>query len=40
MDFHILTQSLHAWDEGYLIMKDDYFDVFLDSVCRNFIQYF
>jgi hypothetical protein len=32
--------SLHPWDEGYLIMKDDHFDVFLDSVYENFIEYF
>ena len=25
------------WDEAYLIMMDDHFDVFLDSVSENFI---
>ena len=29
--------SLHLWDEVYLIMVDDLFDVFLDSVCQCFI---
>jgi hypothetical protein len=27
--------SLHLWDEAYLIMMDDHFDVFSDSVCEN-----
>ena len=31
--------SLHPWDQAYLIMMDDSFDVFLDSVCKNFIEY-
>jgi hypothetical protein len=28
------------WDEAYLIMMDDHFDVFLDLACGNFIEYF
>ena len=32
--------SLHAWDEAYVVMMDDCFDVFLDSVSENFIEYF
>jgi hypothetical protein len=32
--------SLHYWDEAYLIMMNDHFDMFLDSVCENFIEYF
>jgi hypothetical protein len=32
--------SLYPWDEAYLIMMDDLFDVFLDSVSENFIEYF
>ena len=36
-DFHILS---HPCDEAYLIIMDDHFDVFLDSVCENFIEYF
>jgi hypothetical protein len=37
MDFCILK---HPWNEAYLIMMNDCFDVFLDSVCKNFIEYF
>ena len=29
--FLYLEPSLHHWDEAYLIMVDDYFDVFWDS---------
>ena len=32
--------SLHPWDEAYLIMMDDVFDVFLYLVCGYFIEYF
>ena len=32
--------SLHPWDEAYLIMMDDHFDVFLNSVCKDFVEYF
>jgi hypothetical protein len=32
--------SLHPCDEAYLIMVNDHFDVFLDSVYKNFIEYF
>ena len=38
--FPYIKPSLHPWDEAYLIMMDDHFDVFLDSVCKNFIEYF
>jgi hypothetical protein len=34
MDFCILN---HHWDEAYLIVMNECFDVFLDSVCKNFI---
>jgi len=37
--FPYIKPSLHAWDEAYLIMVDDCFDVLLDSVCQNFIEY-
>jgi hypothetical protein len=30
--------TLHPWNEAYLIMMDDYFDVFLHSVSENFIE--
>jgi hypothetical protein len=32
--------SLHPWNEVYLIIMDDRFDVFLDLVCDNFIEYY
>ena len=38
--FPYIKPSVHPWDEAYLIMLDDHFDVFLDSVCENFIEYF
>jgi hypothetical protein len=36
--FLYIEASLHPWDEAYLIMMDDPFNVFLDSVCENFIE--
>ena len=38
--FPYIKPSLQRWDEAYLIMMDDGFDVFLDTVCENFIEYF
>jgi hypothetical protein len=38
--FPYIKPSLHTWDEAYLVMMDDRFDVFLDSVCEDFIEYF
>jgi hypothetical protein len=38
--FAYIEPSLHTWDEAYLIMIDDRFDVFLNLVCENFIEYF
>jgi hypothetical protein len=38
--FPFIKPSLHTWDEAYLIMMDDYFAVFLDSICENFSEYF
>jgi hypothetical protein len=38
--FPYTKPSLHPWDEAYLVMMDDRFDVFLDSVCEDFIEYF
>ena len=35
-----IEPSLHPWDEANLIMMEDDFDVFLDLVCKNFIEYF
>jgi hypothetical protein len=39
-EFLYIERSLHPWDEAYLIIMDDCFDVFMDSVCENFIEYF
>ena len=38
--FPYIEPSLHPWDETYLVRLDDCFDVFLDSVCENYIEYF
>jgi hypothetical protein len=38
--FPHIEPSLHPWDEAYLIVVNDHFDVFLDLVCENFIEYF
>jgi hypothetical protein len=38
--FPYIEPLLHPWDEGYLIVVNDNFDVFLDLVCKNFIEYF
>jgi hypothetical protein len=38
--FPYIKPSLHPWNEAYLIMMADHFDVFLDSVSENFIEYF
>ena len=38
--FLYIEPSLHPWDETYLVRMDDYFDVFLDSVNKNFIEDF
>jgi hypothetical protein len=38
--FLYIKPSLHPWNEAYLIMMDDRFDVFLNSVSKNFIEYF
>ena len=38
--FLYIEPSLHPWDEDYLVMMDDRFDVFLDFVCMNVTEYF
>ena len=38
--FSYIEPSLYPWDEAYLIMMDDRFDVFLDSISKNFIEKF
>lgn len=36
--FPYIEPLLLPWDKAYLIIIDDLFDVFLDSVCENFIE--
>jgi hypothetical protein len=38
--FSYTEPFLHPWDEAYLIMVDDVFDVLLDFVCEYSIEYF
>ena len=38
--FSYIESSFHHWDESYLIMVNDGFDVFLNSVCEYFVEYF
>jgi hypothetical protein len=38
--FPYIEPFLHPWDEAYLVMMDDHFDVFLDLVCADFIEHF
>jgi hypothetical protein len=37
--FPYIESSLHPRDKAYLIMLDDHFDMFLDLVFENFIEY-
>ena len=34
-----IKPTSHPWNEGYLIEMNDNFDVFLDSVGKNFVEY-
>lgn len=38
--FSYVEPSLQFWDKSYLIIVDDLFDVFMDSVWEYFIEYF
>ena len=38
--FPYIKPALYPRDEAYFIMMDNHFDVFLDTVCKNFIEYF
>ena len=38
--FPYIEPSLQPWDEVYLIVVTDHFDMILDSVGKNFIEYF
>ena len=38
--FPYIKPFLHPRDEAYLVMMNDCFNVFLDLVCKDFIEYF
>ena len=38
--FLYIKPSLNPWNKAYLVRMDDCFNVFLDSVSENFIEYF
>jgi hypothetical protein len=38
--FPNVERALHLWDEAYLFMMDDCFEVFLVSAGKNIIEYF
>jgi hypothetical protein len=38
--FLYIKPSLNLWDEAYLVMVDYLFDLFLDLVCKYYIEYF
>jgi hypothetical protein len=39
-EFPYIKSSPNPWNKTYLVRKDDCFNVFLDSVSENFIEYF
>ena len=38
--FWYIKPTLHPCDETYVIVVNGGFDVFLDSICKNFVDYF
>ena len=38
--FSYIKPSLHSWNKTYLVRMYDRFNMFLDSVSKNFIEYF
>jgi hypothetical protein len=38
--FLYIEPHLHPWNEAFLIMVDNVFDVFLDLIFECFIEYF
>ena len=38
--FAYVEPALHLWDEAHLIIMDNFSNVFLDSVCQDFIENF
>ena len=39
-EFPYIEPFLHPCDKNYLVMLNDHFDVFLDLVCQDFVEYF
>jgi hypothetical protein len=37
--FLYIELFLYPWNEAYLVVVNDHFDVLLDSVSKNFIEY-
>jgi hypothetical protein len=38
--FSYVEPPLHPWDEAYLVVVNNLFDVLLNSVCHYFVEYF
>jgi len=38
--FSCTESTLQHWDEAYLVIMNNGFNIFLDLVCKNFIEYF
>jgi hypothetical protein len=38
--FSYIEPTLHSWDEAYLILVNDSFNVYLDLVCKISTEYF
>ena len=38
-NFPYIEPSIHFWDEACVLIMDDRFDVFMNSVYKNFIEY-
>ena len=38
--FAYVEPALHLWNEAYLIIMDNFSNVFLESVCQDFFENF
>jgi hypothetical protein len=38
--FLYVEPPLHSWDEAFLVVVNDHFDVLLNSVCHYFVEDF
>ena len=38
--FPYIKPFMHPREEAYLVIMNDHFDVSLDSVCKDFVEYF